>query len=120
MTSQDLDDLLAAARARPVPASPEFLARTLDGAYAAQPMPASANMPPRAGRVWAALIGWASGFGAVAAGMTTATLAGFWIGFAQPAPVAAPVASLGEALQGGETVDLVELIPSLDGWLTEG
>ena len=119
MTSQDLDDLLAAARARPVPASPEFLARALDSAYAAQPMPRPGSVPPRAG-IWAALMGWASGFGAVAAGMTTATLAGFWIGFAQPAPVAAPVASVGEALQGGETVDLVELIPSLDGWLTEG
>ena len=117
-----LDALFAEARGQDMPASPDFLARVMGDAYAMQAPVAAVPVgaPVEARGLVVRLRGWVSGFGAAAAGLATAGLAGFWIGFAQPAPIVDPVASMSDALQGGETVDLVELIPSLEGWLTEG
>ncbi len=59
------------------------------------------------------------GLGA-AAGLATAALAGFWIGFAQPQGLS----TLADGLTGGlgvtAMVDSVELIPALDPFATEG
>ena len=121
-----LDALFAEARGQDMPASPDFLARVLGDAYAMQapvaavPVGVPVRAPVEARGLVVRFRGWVSGFGAAAAGLATAGLAGFWIGFVQPAPIVDPVASMSDALQGGETVDLVELIPSLEGWLTEG
>lgn len=122
-----LDALFAEARGQDMPASPDFLARVMGDAYAMQAPVAAVPVsvvpvgaPVEARGLVVRFWGWVSGFGAAAAGLATAGLAGFWIGFVQPAPIVDPVASMSDALQGGETVDLVELIPSLEGWLTEG
>lgn len=123
MTMQDLDALLSEARATETRPAPDFLARVLDDAYAAQPAPAAGDAVARPGgrSLLALLAGWVGGFGGAAAGLATATLAGIWLGFAQPAALSAPVASVSAAF-GAETAvdDVVELIPSLDGWLAEG
>lgn len=117
MTPQELDDLLSAARSRPAEASSDFMARMLEDAYALQPDPvvqaAPAVAPPG---LLARFSRWVFGFGGAATGLATATAAGVWIGFVQPAPVT----TIRVALQGAETVEQVDLIPSLDGWLSEG
>lgn len=114
MTQQDLDDLFAEARRTQAAAPPALIAQVLADAYAAQPVQA-ATAPRVQRHLWAKL---AAVFGGSVAlgGLATAMLAGLWIGFAQPAPVTA----LSDALWQSEPLDLVELIPSLDGWITEG
>lgn len=99
--------------------SPEFLGRLLEDAYAAQPVAATAPQPLRAhAEPW--LRQWLRRL-APPAGLATAGLAGFWLGFAQPAALVAPVTSLSDTVTGtGEVVEMVDLIPSLDGWLAEG
>lgn len=120
MTPQELDGLFADARTRPVGASSELLARVLEDAYTSQPAAPVAARPPQAappkGRgAW--LRDWVQGFGGPAAGLACATMAGLWLGFAQPASVQ----SVTTAFQSGTgAVETVELIPSLDGWLGEG
>lgn len=120
MTPQELDGLFAEARTRPAGASPEFLARVLDGAYASQPARAMPVAPPRpapARGMGARVRNWVLGFGGPAAGLACATMAGLWIGFAQPASLQ----TVTTAFQTGAGVEeTVELIPSPDGWLGEG
>lgn len=117
-----LDQLLAEARSKAPDPSPAFLGRALEAAYAAQPASASAGVRPVSDVVSPALRlrRWLSQLGAPA-GLVTAVLAGFWIGFAQPTALLAPVTSVGEAVAGSEDVfEMVDLIPSFDGWLSEG
>ena len=102
----DLDRLLAGARDAVHP-SAALMERVLADAAALQPRPA----PPRAApptRGWfAAVLDVFGGFGAVA-GMSGATVAGVFLGFAQPTGLT----NLTLALQGGtEVVDSMELLP---------
>jgi hypothetical protein len=54
-------------------------------------------------------------------GLVAATLVGVWIGFAAPGPLAALSAGvLGTAQTSAESVDLVNLLPDFDDFLTEG
>lgn len=113
--AHDLDDLLAAARTRPVAAPPDLLARVLDDGLALQPRPVSAA-PCRSGRgLWARLSGALGGAPALA-GLAAATVAGLWLGFAQPTPVQA----VADGLWPDGQFDTVELFPGDDLLLTEG
>jgi hypothetical protein len=109
-SDDDLDDLFGTLAQRgPLP-SEALMARVLADAAALQPRaaPMQRAAPPRGG-VWAVLLAALGGRGALA-GLATATLAGVWIGFAQPAPVA------GLGLGGVPGGDIVELFPD-DGGL---
>ncbi len=125
-----LEPLFEAARAEAPQPSAELMARILADAQAhlptPTPAPVAAMRPVRAvqpvRRGWlagllAALGGWPS-----VAGMATATVAGLWLGFAQPE--ALTTLSGGALLPGAtaETYELEELIPTygrLDGLLSE-
>lgn len=118
MMAEGLDSLFDAARAATPPDASGLMARVLADAYveqdarAAQVVPAA---PVRKGWRTALVALLSPGNGRAAAGLLAATLAGVWIGFVQPAPVA----GVSQALE-PESVDVVELIPDLDTWLAEG
>lgn len=115
----DLDAILAAARTAGADASEDFLARVLADAYAMQPQPQPAAVVavPAASGWRARLVASFSALGGMwaAAGLATATLAGVWIGFARPDLVG----GLGLAWTGAQ-VESIELLPTVDAWLTEG
>ena len=113
----DLDAILAAARTAGADASEDFLARVLADAYAMQPQPAAVVAVPAASGWRARLVASLSALGGMgaAAGLATATLAGVWIGFARPDLVG----GLGLAWTGAQ-VESIELLPTVDAWLTEG
>ncbi len=113
----DLDAILAAARTAGADASEDFLARVLADAYAMQPQPAAVVAVPAASGWRARLVASLSALGGMgaAAGLATATLAGVWIGFARPDLVG----GLGLEWTGAQ-VESIELLPSVDAWLTEG
>ncbi|HEX9858675.1 MAG TPA: dihydroorotate dehydrogenase [Paracoccaceae bacterium] len=121
MEPRDLDDLLGRARDAGPEASPALLARVLDDALRHQPAPAVPIRPRRRARVWARLwsgLAGALGGGVAVAGLGTATLAGLFLGFAQPAALTPAV--LTDVLWQDTPLETVELIPSLDAFLTEG
>lgn len=107
MRDTDLDDLFAEARRDTPGPSADLMARILADAAAGMPRPVCATPTPAPRRAWRlALVGG----GGLFAGLATATIAGVWIGVAQPAPVA-------EALWRGEaadTLDSVELVPGYE------
>ena len=113
----DLDAILAAARTAGADASEDFLARVLADAYAMQPQPAAVVAVPAASGWRARLVASLSALGGMgaAAGLATATLAGVWIGFARPDLVG----GLGLAWTGAQ-VESIELLPTVEAWLTEG
>lgn len=125
MRDSDLDDLFAEARTRAPAPSDALMGRVMADAIAHQPQP----VPPRPAasvtpKGWS---GWLAGLrgGMLAgAGMATATLAGVWIGFAQPASMVPVTDALWQpAFEEIDTVDLqpsLDLIPSLDGFMAEG
>lgn len=119
---------LAAGRAaRPDP-SADLMARIVADALAEMPAPRPLSRPapaapPRRGvraRIAALTGGWGN-----LGGLVAATLVGVWIGFAAPGPLAALSAGvlgevLGTAQTSAESVDLVNLLPDFDDFLTEG
>jgi predicted lipid-binding transport protein (Tim44 family) len=116
MRDMDIDDLLAAASAAPRDAPAALLARVLEDAYDAQPQPAApARMPRRRAGPWARLISGLGG-GPALTGLGAAALGGLWIGFAAPASVT----SVTDRLGFGVTVESVDLIPDITGFLAEG
>jgi hypothetical protein len=118
MQETDLESLFAAARAgRPSP-SAGLTARITADADAVQSAfrPAPAPVRPRRWSGWIAALG---GNG-VLAGLATATLAGLWLGFAQPAPVLTLTQTLSDALAADAGLGAVELIPALDSFGPEG
>ncbi|SEN60432.1 hypothetical protein SAMN04488103_10660 [Gemmobacter aquatilis] len=120
MTPQDMDELFAEARGRTASASSALLARVLEDAYAAQDDRAvvqpSRALHPAPRRPWAWLGGLLGGSTALA-GLASAAVAGFMIGVIQP-PILSEVT--GALWSPDTTLETVELIPSLDGWLSEG
>ncbi|MGP3724126.1 dihydroorotate dehydrogenase [Cereibacter sphaeroides] len=107
MRDRDLDDLFAEARREAPMPSADLMARILADAAAERPAPAPARSAPRR-RLSPWLLALFGG-GGVFAGLATATLAGVWIGMAQPAPVA-------EALWGGTAGDPLESVDLLPGY----
>ncbi|MBL4916371.1 dihydroorotate dehydrogenase [Szabonella alba] len=127
MDERDLDDLLHEARTAPRPAAPAALTdRVLAAALAEQEArhPARRSVaarPDMAQRgslagIWQAMLG-AIGGGRALAGLSTAALAGLWLGLAAPAPVAALTESVWPAQS---QLDLVELLPDDIDFLEEG
>lgn len=117
MTEDDLDSLFATARAD-APRPPAGLtARVLadaDGLMSATPLSSPAPERPARERrgLWSALSSVFGGSGALA-GMATATVAGFYIGFAQPMDTGLVVSVLG-----GEIAEL-DMMPGIDALLDE-
>lgn len=109
MQDSDLDDLLAAARAdRPTP-SPALMARVIADADRLQPRPALRAAPAARSRPgFLAVLAEAFGGRGALAGMAAATLAGVWVGAAQPAAFSVLTAGVWPT----ESVS-VELIPDL-------
>ncbi|PTE20914.1 dihydroorotate dehydrogenase [Cereibacter changlensis JA139] len=125
MRDSDLDDLFAEARTRAPAPSEALMARVLADAATHQPRPAAA--PVRVARPSSGWSSWFAGLrgGALAgAGMMTATLAGVWIGFAQPSSMVSVTDALWQgAVQQIDVVELqpsLDLFPSLDGFMSEG
>ena len=119
MDDETLDHLFAAARedARPVPAG--LTLRVLDDAAEVQAAPsfaapfvASAPPAPRRSGFLASLAAVFGGMGALS-GMATAAVAGFWIGFAQPAQLDAM-----NGLLTGASAE-IDMMPGLDALLDE-
>ncbi len=114
-----LDDLLATARAQAPAPSDALMARVLQDALAHQPRAVVSPAIVTAPRGLAARISdfmGALGGRLGVAGLGTATLAGIWLGFAQPAPVAAMTGLFMTEVP----LDEVDLIPGTDDFLTEG
>ncbi len=122
LSDKQLEALFAAARAQTPPASPELLARIMADADAELVPPVPARIARRPG-LWAGIFAGIGGWPALA-GMTTATMAGIWIGFAAPDTL--------DALAGGVLVpdssvstsyELEDLLPGygdFSGLLEEG
>jgi hypothetical protein len=118
MQDTDLEGLFATARAqRPIP-SAGLAARIIGQADAVQAGFKPAPTPARRRR-WP---GWIAAMGGngVLAGLATATLAGLWLGFAQPAPVLTLTRTLSDAFVADAGLVAIELIPSLDTFGPEG
>ena len=118
MQETDLESLFAAARAgRPSP-SAGLTARIMVDADAVQAAFGTVPVPARPRR-WS---GWIAAMGGngVLAGLATATLAGLWLGFAQPAPVLTLTQTLSDAFAADTGLGAVELIPALDTFGLEG
>jgi hypothetical protein len=112
----DLDDLFAAAR-RTAPQPPAALLARIE-AEAQAVHRARQPAPPRPARRF----GWVAALGGngVLAGLATATLAGFWLGFSQPAPVSTLTQTVSAAFGAGTVIETVDLIPALDTFGAEG
>ena len=111
----------AARAARPEP-SEALMARIAADAALAQPRPVPATLLRKntgaLARLGAALGGWRS-----VTGLATATLAGVWIGFYTPAPLAGLADSyLGTSLSddSATVAEDVEFLPDFDDYLAEG
>lgn len=115
MTEDDLDALFAIAKSSTPQPSSVLTQRVLADADAEMELyvkdAAPSRMPVRAG-FWATLSAAFGGGGALA-GMVTATVAGFYIGFAQPVDTA-----LVTAVLGGDSA-MIDLMPGLDALLDE-
>ena len=127
MRDSDLDDLFAEARTRAPAFSDALMARVMADAAAHQPRPVApsrAVSPPPRPSWWSTWLAGLRGGALAGAGMVTATLAGVWIGFAQPAPMVTVTDALWQTtVQQIDTVDLqpsLDLIPSLDDFMAEG
>jgi hypothetical protein len=125
MQSTDLDDLFAAARAAAPQPSATLLARIEADALRLLPgsdlPPARRPVPQRRSLrgLFADAVGAIGGL-AGAAGLATATLAGLWIGLAQPQGLSVLTEGLTAPLGVDIAFDSVELIPSFDPFATEG
>jgi predicted lipid-binding transport protein (Tim44 family) len=110
----ELDDLLARARATQAAAPPALLDRVMADALAHQPAPRplapARAMPSGAAGGW---LGRLFGTGGALAGLGGAMLAGLALGMVQPAPVL----TLTDALLPGAAIESLDLIPDLSAAL---
>ncbi len=107
----DLDDLLALARSRPMEPSDALMARVLADALAEQPRAVAAQTVPFGvpRRGWLSLVAEVfGGFGGLA-GVGGAAVAGLVLGFVQPAPVT----EFADAVLGVQAAS-VDLMPGTD------
>ena len=111
----DLDGILAEARGQTPETSPDLLARVLSDGLALQPRARQATARPARPGLWSTLAGAVGGVTGLA-GLATATVAGLWLGFAQPAPIGAVT----DGLWPDASLETVELIPGDVEFLTEG
>jgi hypothetical protein len=113
MTEDDLDSLFASARGAAPRPSAGLTARVLADAEGLLAIPPAPPQPvARRSGLWAALAAAFGGSGALA-GMATATVAGFYIGFAEPMDT-----GLVTSVLGGEIAEL-DMMPGIDALLDE-
>jgi hypothetical protein len=111
----DLNDLFAAARGADAQPSDALMARVLADATAVQPKATMmVRAVPQKSGFWAGLAALFGG-GGVLAGLGSVAMAGFYLGFMQPAPLLA----LTDVWVTGASVDSVDLMPGIDALLTE-
>lgn len=117
MNDSDLDDLFAVAQRQPVSVSSDLMARVMADAEAHLPRAAVVTRAPVARvSLWSSILTALGGAGALA-GLSTATLAGVWIGFAQPTAVS----SFTDVLWADDAIyETVDVLPAFDDFLTEG
>lgn len=119
MDDRDLDDVFATARHQTPQVPVDLMARVLGDAEMAQPRAArhfaAFATPPKPG-FWAGLLAAIGGAPALA-GLSTAALAGLWIGFAQPVAVTSVADVL---LADNVAVEPLDIMPAYDDFLTEG
>lgn len=116
MQNRDLDDLFKEARRQSVAVSPDLMARVLGDADAMQP--AGSGLPDRRRRVGflTGLLAAIGGIGGVA-GLSTAAMAGVWIGFADPTGLS----TVTDVFVTGETVTEPDnILPEIDDFMSEG
>lgn len=116
MQDSDLDDLFATARQQPAGVSAALMARVLSDADDLQPR--NDALPARKGRAgfWAGFVAAIGGAGGVV-GLSTAAMAGVWIGFAQPNALT----TVTDRFLPDETVSgTVDVLPGFDDFLSEG
>jgi hypothetical protein len=117
MQDSDLDDLFATARREPAAVvSVGLMARVMADAEAHQPRAAKPLAAAPRGGFWRGALSAIGGAGALA-GLSTATLAGVWIGFVQPSAVIAVTEAFGVE---GSLIETVDVLPTFDDFLTEG
>jgi len=112
MQDSDLDDLFGQAR-EPALVPTALMARVLADANALQPV--TATRPQQTGGLaglWAGI----GGFGGFA-GLSTAAMAGLWIGFAQPTAL---VAVTDAFLPTDVVAETYSILPGFDDFLDEG
>lgn len=116
MRDDDLELFFEAGRAdAPVP-SQELMARIMADAEANMPPAAPVvQAAPKAG-LFAGLLAAIGGWPAMA-GLATATVAGIWIGYAQPTSLTVLAGGVWPAQTG---YDVVDFVPSFDGFLVDG
>ena len=123
MQDPDLDDLFRQMQdAAPAP-SARLMARIEADALAEQnsrvAMAVTSVRKPPVRQGWGGFLGALGGRG-VLAGLGCATMAGVWLGLAQPAPVATLSDTLALALGMDTSSDQVDLIPTFDTFALEG
>ena len=114
MQDSDLDDLFATARSTPLAVSAALTARVMADAQRLQPVTVRPVAPKS--RFWAGFLSAIGGAPAVA-GLSTAALAGLWIGFAQPVGLVSVTEIL---LAGTALAEPLDVMPAYDDFLTEG
>lgn len=116
--TDDLDQLFAAAKVESLQPSDRLMARVLADGIAAQPKPAvvqaKAPAPPVRQGFWAMLSEAVGGRG-VLAGIGTVAAASLMIGYFQPTSLSMVTGGLYDT-----PLEAVDMVPSLDGFLTEG
>ena len=116
MQDSDLDDLFGQAR-QPVAVPAALMARVLSDADALQPV--TATRPRQIGVLagpWQGFWTAIGGFGGLA-GLSTAAMAGLWIGFAQPTAL---VAVTDTFLPMDVVAETYNILPGFDDFLDEG
>lgn len=117
MRDNELELFFEAARADAPEPSDGLMARILADAEAQMPVAqATGEGALRRPGLWAGVLAAIGGWPAVA-GLATATVAGIWIGYAQPGGVETLTTDL---LGTSDGYDVVDLLPSYDGFLGEG
>lgn len=120
MPDIDLEDLFLQARAAAPLPSAGLVARIEADAEAEQARRVGGAAPARKRpSVWARFVA-ALGGGGVLAGLATTTLAGVWVGMAEPAPLSVLTDKVSVMIVGAADYDQIELIPADDPFLTEG
>jgi hypothetical protein len=115
MHDPDLDDLFATARRNPPAVPSGLMARVMADAGAMAPQ-AARPVRVAAPGLWARMLAAIGGAPALA-GLSTAMLAGVWIGFSQPVALAGVTELL---LATASMVEPLDIIPTFDDFATEG
>ena len=121
MQDVDLEDLFAQLRAAAPLPSATLLARINADALAEQAV-LSGVLPRARATARSRLAAWVAALGGRVAlgGLAAATLAGIWIGIAQPAPISSVTQAVAATYVSDASPDEVDLLSGLDAYPAEG